>query len=108
MSDRPSGCQGWPPGRVIGIAAGGLTVRCSLRTFPAASEEFPANPLTTGHSLHVFPMRGCWQVWLNTQPSDFNGLRVAMGRTYEDAVNAALQVFARASDTLLSGSERPL
>ena len=74
----------------------------------AASEEFPAIPLTTGHSLHVFPMRGCWQVWLNTQPSDFNGLRVAMGRTYEDAVNAALQVFARASDTLLSGPERRL
>ena len=72
-----------------------------------ASEDFPAIPLTTGHSLHVFAMGGYWQVWLNTQPADFNGLRVAMGRTYEDAINAALQVFARASDALLSGRERP-
>ena len=74
----------------------------------AASEDFPAIPLTTGHRLQVFPMRGYCHVWLNTQPSDFNGLRVAIGLTYEDAVNAALQVFAQASDTLLSGPERPL
>ncbi len=58
-----------------------------------ASRDYPAIELRTGQRLHVCREDGHWQVWLNTETADFDGLCVATGDTRREAVTAAIEVF---------------
>jgi len=49
-----------------------------------------------GYELHIFSNGGDWEVWLNTEITDYDGLCVGTGRTREDAQRDAAQVFSRA------------
>lgn len=67
----------------------------------AASRDYPAREVE-GHRLHVFQQDGDWHVWLNTGVSDFDGLCIAVGRSYDEAVKEAIKVL-EASASVLQG-----
>lgn len=63
---------------------------------------YPAK-LCCGCRLHVYRQGGAtgeWEVWLNTETADFDGLCVAVGSTYAAAVAEAVTVFERAAELL--------
>lgn len=51
-----------------------------------ASLHYPSTLLMSGQSLHVFPIDSQWQVWLNTDVSDFDGLCMGVGDTRHEAL----------------------
>lgn len=56
-----------------------------------ANRDYPAKRFP-GYRLHVFkdgPQD--WQVWLNTEVQNFDGLCIGTGPTYGDAVAAAVR-----------------
>lgn len=56
----------------------------------AAAEDFPA-VLVDGHLVHVCEYRpGQWQVWLNTEALEFDGLCIGVGTTRDAAVAQAV------------------
>jgi hypothetical protein len=67
----------------------------------AASENYPAIELGKGHRLHVCEVEEQdWEVWLNTEVQDFDGLCIAAGKTRQEAVTAAVEVLELALDAL--------
>lgn len=68
-----------------------------------ASEAYPSVALSTGERLHVFRMSDGWQVWLNTEVADFDGVCVASGDIRDDAVSQAVAVFEAAAEMLQTG-----
>jgi hypothetical protein len=56
----------------------------------AASDTYPSS-LVAGHRLHVFKWDvNDWQVWLNTEEMDFDGICIGVGQTRGKAVAEAV------------------
>jgi hypothetical protein len=72
----------------------------ALSSQDTASQDYPSVKLPTGECLHIFQMDGEWEVWLNTEVSDFDGICVGSAVTRDEAVAAAVEVFEAALDRL--------
>lgn len=44
----------------------------------------------TGHKLHIFWDGDMWEVWLNTEVEDFDGICIGSGKFKEDALEDAM------------------
>lgn len=51
-------------------------------------------------SLHIFEMRGEWEVWLNNEDHDFTGLCVSIGTTRDEAIATAVRILEAAVEEL--------
>lgn len=65
----------------------------------AASEDYPAHRLP-GYRLHVFREDDQWEVWLNTEASDFDGLCIGRRTDYDAAVSEAVRALEACIDLL--------
>jgi hypothetical protein len=63
-----------------------------------ASENYPAVDVF-GHRLHVF-FDGDWNVWLNTEASDFDGLCIGVGATRSAAIAQAVRALEAVVEVL--------
>jgi hypothetical protein len=65
-----------------------------------ASRRFPPT-LIEGHLVHVCQW-GCddWQVWLNTEVADFDGLCIGSGSTRDEALAVAVKALEAVVDFL--------
>jgi len=64
---------------------------------PTNDENFE---VVRGYWLHIFLDGGHWQVWLNTEVADFDGLCIGSGRTREAAIKDAQRVLISARSRL--------
>lgn len=55
------------------------------------SATFPSVEVA-GHRLHTFESAEGWEVWLNTEDRDFDGLCLAHGKTKRDVIIEARRV----------------
>jgi hypothetical protein len=53
-----------------------------------------------GYHLHAAHERGEWDVWLNTEVANYDGLILGQGRTLEDALAAAVATIEKIHDAL--------
>jgi hypothetical protein len=56
--------------------------------------------LSTGNLLHVAMIDGEWEVWLNTDIQNFDGLCIGAGKSRDAAVTDAVAVLEAATDAL--------
>lgn len=83
-----------------------VAVDAIVDSLDRASVTFPAVEVGRGHSLHVFQaeyLSRDWEVWLNTEVADFDGLCIGSAATREAAVAAAVEVL----ETALALLQRP-
>lgn len=68
----------------------------------AASDAYPSIALRgESHCVHVYKAAdGAWDVWLNTEVADFDGLCLGSGPTRQVAVSRAVQVLEAATELL--------
>jgi hypothetical protein len=67
-----------------------------------ASLHYPSTLLISGQRLHIFPMDGRWEVWLNTEISDFDGLCMGVGDTRHEAL---VDFVSRLAEALHAGTD---
>lgn len=68
-----------------------------------ASARYPSVPVDDC-SLHIFQMRGEWEVWLNNADENFTGLCAAVAPTREEVIVEATRIFEAA----LAALRKPL
>lgn len=64
-----------------------------------ASERYHSVPVED-HGLHIFEIRGEWEVWLNCEDADFTGLCLSIGLTRDAAVAQAVAVLEAVLEAL--------
>lgn len=64
-----------------------------------ASKQYPSIPVE-GCALHVFGLEGGWQVWLNTEVQDFDGLCIGTGTSRNGAIAEARKVLEACVEVL--------
>lgn len=72
----------------------------ALAATDVASEKYPSVPVDGGCSVHVFVMRGEWEIWLNNEDHDFTGLCLAVGDTRDEALAQAVLILESAVERL--------
>lgn len=69
-----------------------------------ASELYPAIELRTPQRLHIFRSElgsdPNWEVWLDTEVTDFDGLCIGVAKTRDGAITAAVEVLECALEAL--------
>ncbi len=65
-----------------------------------ASTKYPAIVLPRGNRLHVCRHEHHWQIWLNTEAGDFDGLCIGAASTRDRAVAFAVGVLESALEEL--------
>jgi hypothetical protein len=74
----------------------------ALDSAEAASARYPSIDLSTGYGVHVCYLHGSgWEVWLNTEVADFDGICLSAGETREAAIADARKVLAEVAAALV-------